>query len=378
MSQVDISYNTILNAIVSSGYTYETENRPGIKCHQIGSVNLELSLEKLPLLTTKEMHWKSIVTELIWFMRGEGNIKYLLDRGVNIWNKDAYKFYHRTATKMGAKEIFELDEYIALAKEGTTLQIVGKLTKRQFPAGYVGANYGVQWRDWHNPDEQYGCDQLKALFDNLSRPNPINRRHIVTAWNPAELSDTALPPCHWSWEVIVQPLTYIDRINFCHPGDQEHLSNLWDEMAKGNEEAETKLKQSLSDIPKYSMTLKWHQRSVDTFLGLPFNIASYAVLANFIGLCTEMVPTHIVGDLSNVHIYGPHMDVAKEQIARNPTKYGGPDLTFSDRLLEDVQQYKKGKLSFNKLIQDLVPEDFILENYESYGKLKADMFEETN
>ena len=377
MSQVDISYNTLLNAIISSGYIYETENRPGIKCQQINSVNLELSLEKLPLLTTKEMHWKSIVTELIWFLRGESNIKYLLDHGVNIWNKDAYRFYERTAKRMKAKEILGFDEYIAFAKEERTIEIIGELTKKRFYAGYVGINYGVQWRYWPDPDSDENLDQLQVLFDNLSRLNPISRRHIVTAWNPAELEDTALPPCHWSWEIIPRPLNYIDRINFCHPEDQEHLGKLWDEMAKGNEEAERKLKQSLADIPKYSMILKWHQRSVDTFLGLPFNIASYAVLASFIGLCTEMIATHIIGDLSNVHLYGPHIDVAKEQIQRNPTTYGGPDLSFSDRLLEDVDRYKKGKLSFEKLIKGLVPEDFMLENYESFGKLKADMFEET-
>jgi thymidylate synthase len=381
MSQIDVTYNRLLDSILKMGYNYRTANRPDIDCRQIASVNMEVTLETFPLITTKEMYWKGIVAELIWFLRGDQNIKFLVDNDVHIWDKDAYNWYKKLCSEQDTVAIDFID-FLTEVKAGTKNVALGDYTY-----GDVGLNYGVQWRKWAGHEkfpagprdyiDLVEFDQIKNLIVNLNKTNPINRRHIVTAWNPDEVNDTALPPCHWSWEIIPRPLFLHDRINLCRQEDQEPLAELWGEMSKGNKEAEEKLRKSLVHIPKYAFTLKWHQRSVDTFLGLPFNIASYALLAHIIGELTEMLPLELIGDLSNVHIYGPHNEMVTEQLSRNPLEYPGCHLELSERFVADVEKFKKGKLSIDLLFKQLQISDFQVPDYESFGKLKAEMFEPT-
>lgn len=225
MSKVDIIYHDLSKAIVDYGYWYKDDSRDK-RCKQISSAAIQIPLDKFPLLTTKKMFTKGIVGELIWFLRGESNIQYLNDNGIHIWDDDANNFS---------------DD------------------------GNVGRNYGVQWRDWSKTcvsgdsccSGEEPLDQIFNLIQNLKK-KPIGRRHIVTAWNPAELGMTALPPCHWAWEVIPRPL---------FDWEKEKMAELKIiELDLKRSEIKSFI-DNVDNVPQYGFDLKWHQRSVDTFLG---------------------------------------------------------------------------------------------------------------
>jgi len=320
---------------------------------------------------------------LLWFLKGDSHVSTLNHSGVTIWNKDTYNFY------------LKMYEKYPLGKEKLTFEQWEEKQKTTKPthSGDAGRHYGVQWRSWTQINQASidglavysSFDQIQTLLDNLRKPNPINRRHIVTAWNPAELDQTALPPCHWAFEVIPRPLSYTQRIEYSG-GDKVYLETLWSEgIGKNNQEAKDLLEDNLKHVPKWGFTLKWHQRSVDTFLGLPFNIASYALLAYIIGSIVDMVPLTIIGDLSNVHFYTKpensesksHIELVKEQLSRNPNAFKGPQLSFSENYLQELNLYKTGSISFDAFINTLSHEDFVFENYESFGAIKGDMYEPT-
>jgi thymidylate synthase len=375
MAGIDKMYHSLANSIIDYGYWYTDESR-GIRCKQLSDVKLDIPLQKeFPLLTTKKMFTKGVVAELIWFLRGDNNIKFLVNNGVNIWNKDAYNWYLKNLVvdeddvDNMTKDIVTFVDYI---KEGVDW---GEECKPDYTYGDIGRNYGVQWRKWSNFDWINGephwteeVDQIKNLIDNI-RKKPIGRRHIVTAWNPAEIAGTALPPCHWSFEILPRPLYLFER---------EQLFNNNEILEKsGYGDMDNDSRHKLFDknsIQNYGFTLKWHQRSVDTFLGLPFNIASYGLLAHIIGQMTGMLPLNLVADLSNVHFYEPHIEIIKEQLKRNPEKYPGCQFKFND---ETIRMFNKvnEKTNFDTLFQSLEVEDFIFENYNSYDKLNAEMFE---
>lgn len=305
MAKIDFIYHDLSKAIIDYGYWYKDESRDK-RCKQISSATLSIPLNSFPLLTTKKIFTKGIVGELIWFLRGDSNVKYLNDNGITIWNDDAANYSDN---------------------------------------GDVGRNYGVQWRDWTNTCDDKCCnesvDQIFNLVNNIKK-KPIGRRHIVTAWNPAELNKTALPPCHWAFEIIPRPL--FDFEKKLYP-DQE-----------------------------YGFDLKWHQRSVDTFLGLPFNIASYALLANILGKLINFVPLNIIGDLSNVHFYEPHIEIINEQLQRDTDLHQRCDLTFSQKFEDLVKSYQDGKIILDDFFKQIEIDDFKFDNYTSFGKLKADMY----
>ena len=318
MAKIDQSYLGLENEILANGFKYEDPNRKGINRIQIPTFTFDHKFEDgFPAITTKRLFWKGIVGELIWFLRGDTNLNYLHDNGITIWDKDAANFSSK---------------------------------------GELGRIYGAQWRKWLNPydegEEFTYLDQIDNLLKNL-KGSPMGTQHIVTAWNPAELESMALPPCHWSFEILVQPLSKIES--------QEHPS-----------EDET-------DAPIYGFTLKWHQRSVDTFLGLPFNIASYALLAHIIAEITGMVPLAVEGDLSNVHLYEPHLDVVKEQMSRSTRLWNSKtDLVLSDNFKNLCTLYNKGDISLDDLFIQTSIEDFTLTPYSSYPPLKATMLARDN
>ena len=332
MSKIDFIYHDLSKAIIDYGYWYKDDSRDK-RCKQISSAAIQIPLDKFPLLTTKKMFTKGIVGELIWFLRGESNIQYLNDNGIHIWDDDADNFS---------------DD------------------------GNVGRNYGVQWRDWSKTcvsgdsccSGEEPLDQIFNLIQNLKR-KPIGRRHIVTAWNPAELGMTALPPCHWAWEVIPRPL-------FDWEKEKMAESKIIELDLKRSEIKE--FIDNVDNVPQYGFDLKWHQRSVDTFLGLPFNIASYALLAKIIEKLTGYIALNIVGDLSNIHFYEPHIEIVTEQLQRDPLLHEGCNLQFSERFNESISEYHKGRLVLDDVINSLEIDDFIFENYQSFDKLKADMY----
>jgi thymidylate synthase len=379
--KLDFDYHQILTQIKEQGYEYSTDNRSTVHCKQLSSVYLPITLTEFPILTTKEVNFKNIVTELLWFLRGEDNIKFLVDNGCNIWNKDAYNWYVKEMAIKG-RPTHEIKEYIRQLKES------GKLLDAGFVYGDVGRNYGVQWRDWTNfqentelhdknyPDtyERDSFDQIQTLLDNLRKPNPISRRHIVTAWNPAEISQTTLPSCHWAFEIIPFPLNLAQKIMYSGQ-DPIYLNGLWEAAFKNKEkdlEAKEILLDKIKHVSDYGFTLKWHQRSVDTFLGLPYNITSYALLSYIIGKLTNMIPFSIIGDLSNVHIYSSHFEAVEKQMANIKMHRPAPVLTFSDNFKKAVEEFEENGI-FEDFISKIVVEDFILTGYESCGEIKAEM-----
>ena len=181
------------------------------------------------------------------------NIKYLVDNGINIWNKDAYNY-----AKLKCNYNCNIEKFISDVKKSN------KFHGYTFKLGNLGKIYGAQWRNWRSYNQGFdeaqrkngnlikGLDQISNLIKEL-KETPMSTKHIVTAWNPAELDEMALPPCHWSFEILVEPLDFNDRSNIANPtnGSIVKYPEFWDKL----------------NVPKYQFTLKWHQRSVDTFLG---------------------------------------------------------------------------------------------------------------
>jgi len=374
MAQVDIQYGQLLQAIMDYGYEYTTENRKGVICKQISSAMLNLELTEFPMVTTKEMYLKGIVGELLWFLKGDTNIKWLVDNNINIWNKDAYTWYVKEYQESGYSEQNMHD-----IKDWLTYVVAGERPHNTDDfqiAGDVGRNYGAQWTNWQGPDRAKegleGINQIQVLIDNLRKDNPINRRHIVTAWNPAETGETALPACHWAFEILPRPLTVADKVKFSG-GDIVYLDGLWTQAyTKNDDEANEILKKEIAHVPDYGFTLKWHQRSVDTFLGLPFNIASYGVLAMIIGRLTMMKPLEIIGDLSNIHIYEPHFKAVTEQLKNDPNRHSGCGFEITAKGEPKFEEFDKhGNVYL--LMEQLEIDDFTFPGYESYDKVSAEM-----
>tara|TARA_R110002049_G_scaffold13187_3_gene57716 strand:+ start:92 stop:1123 length:1032 start_codon:yes stop_codon:yes gene_type:complete len=338
MAKIDESYHNLLNNILEDGFKYEDPNRKGVNRIQIPSYTIKHDFENgFPAITTKKLYWKGVAGELIWFLMGDTNIKYLVDNGINIWNKDAYNYY----LKKGGELSYES------WKLALSCDLHGEY-------GDLDRVYGAQWRNW--ADEK-GIGYIHSTIDQISnlikglKENPMGTRHIVTAWNPAELDDMALPPCHWSFEVLVEPLSVSKQTLFKK-----------DNSEKGWTVSENR--------PKHQFTLKWHQRSVDTFLGLPFNIASYALLAHIIGKLTNMKPKGIIGDLSNVHIYEPHLDAVKEQLSRNINEHGECELHTVNNSILNINPKEE---NLDELFRLLMIQDFELRNYNSHSRIPAKM-----
>ena len=356
MAKIDKTYHELLNDILKNGFKYEDPNRKGVTRIQIPSYQIQHNFKDgFPAITTKQLYWKGIVGELLWFLKGDTNIKYLVDNGINIWNKDAYNYYKNRNKEF---KVVDIDTWIEWIKSGKSPH-----------GGDLGRVYGAQWRDWrgefHLLDDSYKIDQISNLIKGL-KENPMGTRHIVTAWNPAELDDMALPPCHWSFEILVEPLTHTIR-------RKKYIGSNYPTVKDGFPVSSSMMDKD--NFPKYQFTLKWNQRSVDTFLGLPFNIASYALLAHIIGKMTNMVPKGIIGDLSNVHIYEPHMDAVKEQLSRDVNKYEDSELMISTLTQTNLNNdnFKHNDVMRHIDNGNIDIKDFTLFDYKSYPSIKAEM-----
>lgn len=351
MAIIDRGYHKLLQNIINQGFTYEDLNRKEVNRIQIPSYTFTHDFKDgFPAITTKKLYWKGVVGELIWFLRGDTNIKYLVDNNINIWNKDTYNYYKRFYSGAGEVKLLTFEEWF---EERHSFMEVG----------YLGRIYGAQWRDWTNPYESNSLDQISSLIKEL-KENPTGTKHIVTAWNPAELNNMALPPCHWSFEVLVEPISFKERVKICLGKYPSYSEN----------EIVFKLNDNVLLCEKYQFTLKWHQRSVDTFLGLPFNIASYALLAQIIGKMTNMIPKSIIGDLSNVHIYEPHLEAVKAQLNRDMNHHSNCELIICDNWIEMVETHLNNELTtMDDVLNETDIKDFRLENYKSYPKIPAEM-----
>ena len=249
--------------------------------------------EGFPLLTTKKMYLRPIAEELLWFIKGDTNVKYLVDRNVKIWNEWPYEDFKKSEDFNGET----LEEFVEKIKNDDDF------AKKH---GNLGPVYGAQWRNFNNE----GTDQLMKLIDSLKN-NPFSRRHIISAWNPSQVDEMALPPCHTLMQFYVS-------------SDKKYLS------------------------------CQLYQRSADTFLGVPFNIASYALLTCMLAQVCGYEPKEFIHTIGDAHIYKDHFDVVKTQIEREPLPL--PRLVLN----KDIDN-----------LFDFKIEDIKLEGYQSHGPLKG-------
>lgn len=305
MNNLDKSYQGLLRDILDNGIIKDDRTGTGTLSVFGRQIRHKMS-EGFPLLTTKKMAVKSMITELKWFLKGDTNIKYLVDNGCNIWNGDAYKKY---------KTVWEYDLDEPLPIEGFVNRIK---TDEDFARvwGELGPIYGKQWRDWkinlinpHTMEFVSPVDQIANLIHDL-KTNPDSRRLMVSAWNVGELNTMTLPPCHYGFQVYTKEMTLEERIEW----NYEHTDPLSRSMDYFPEHLDS------MGVPKRKISLMWNQRSVDTLLGLPFNIASYGLLLILIAKEVNMVPDELVGNLGDTHLYLNHITQAKEQIKREPYK----------------------------------------------------------
>jgi thymidylate synthase len=302
-----------------------------------------------------------MVTELLWFLRGDTNIKFLLDYDCHIWDGDAYKNY--TNKFLGYEDVPSKEEFIKEIK-----------TNNEFAKkwGELGPIYGKQWRQWGDGDEYVDgivymkyppIDQITNLVNEL-KTNPDSRRLMVSAWNVGELDQMVLPPCHYGFQVYTRELRLIERINIAIE------KGLTTKTAHLSEEDYWKWCDE-RNIPKRTISLMWNQRSVDTFLGLPFNIASYGLLLEIIAKEVNMIPDELIGNLGDTHLYLNHIEQAKEQMHRRP--YDLPKVQITERNWYQHEKVKEhlGEKTFSEKIMSYRPECFELIGYESHPKIKA-------
>jgi len=351
MNELDKQYQELLQDILDNGV--EKKDRTGTGTLSVFGRQIRHKMsEGYPLLTTKKMYFKGIVIELLWFLRGDTNIKYLIDNDCHIWDGDVYKKYKKEWSKyVPGDGSFKESEYntskpheaIPYTKEEfiNKIKTDGEFAKKW---GDLGPVYGKQWRDWGgpkwvqpNPNKGYlakhfkkenGIDQIQNSI-NLLKTDPDSRRNIVSAWNPSDLDQMTLPPCHYGFQVYTRELSDGERLWIC--SQRHHIrfgTNDGPTWYNPDNPDRDKLKWMTEDqrqlcdsknIPTRAITLMWNQRSVDTFLGLPFNIASYGLLLEIIAKEVNMVPDELIGNLGDVHLYKNHIEQAKEQIGRKYT-----------------------------------------------------------
>ena len=294
MNSLDTQYQSLLQTILD--YGVDKSDRTGTGTKSIFGYTIRHKMkEGFPLLTTKKMAVKSIMTELKWFLKGRTDIQYLRDNDCKIWDGD-------------------------YEKSGRT-------------DGTLGPIYGKQWRSWD------GIDQIQNLIDEL-KTNPDSRRLMVSAWNVGELDQMVLPPCHYGFQVYTKELNLAERFTWYGNkiGSHMHHDHIEQEMNENN-------------VPTRVISLMFNQRSVDTFLGLPFNIASYGTLLQLIADECNMIAGELIGNLGDVHLYSNHIEQAKEQIVREPYKLPTIELSNVDIL--------KGEF------------DYEIKDYEYHPTIKA-------
>ena len=350
MNNLDKQYTSLLQDILDNGI--EKKDRTGTGTLSVFGRQIRHKMsEGFPLLTTKKMAWKTVVAELLWFLRGDTNIKFLLDYDCHIWDGDAYKNFKVYAdtvvqgymegdilgSQPSTDRLFSNpDDLVVLTKE----EFIKKIkTDDDFAKewGNLGPIYGKQWRNWEREVVNYSgmkydsepVDQIKNLIQDLKN-DPDSRRLMVNAWNVGELDQMVLPPCHYGFQLYTRELTYKERYDYWFNHNYETG------MEKNYKITPDFDDKYYTPTPKRAISLMWNQRSVDTFLGLPFNIASYALLLEIIAKEVGMISDELIGNLGDTHLYLNHIDQAKEQIGRPLTfderyaMYTGNDKTWEE------------------------------------------------
>jgi thymidylate synthase len=341
-----IQYHDLLRKILAEGREKGSarDNMPPTLGVSDGRIKMDL-FEGFPLLTTKKMAWKSIIHELLWFLRGETNIKYLVDNDINIWNGDAYRWYLKRFNELKNQEDIEpcsMEEFIEKVKDG-------RYSFQDYKMGDLGKIYGYQWRN-HN-----GVDQVRDVIEGL-RNNPYSRYHIIDSWNKSDFREMALPPCHLLYQFIVRPFNENDKIDFLNKYFLMYDQVPWTlEMLKNQKDVDEQF-----NIPKFYLDLNMYQRSCDTFLGVPFNLASMSLLCMIIAKTVKMEPGIALWLGGDVHIYLDHIPLVKKQLERTPHRL--------------PQMFIKKDLNSITDIEALTIEDFVLSQYSHDDAIKGELF----
>ena len=323
-NHVDEQYLNLVNKIIKEGVVKHT--RAG-DTRSIFGVQMRFNLQEgLPMLTTKKMFARGVIHELLWFLKGDTNIKYLVDNGTHIWDDDAYRYYielfknYHEEDNYLSKEVF-LDN----VKRSTVSISLRNRDGSAYKFGDLGPVYGKQWRNWGGglkpimlSDQTFQyvgykpVDQIKEVIETL-RKNPDDRRMIISAWNPSDVPQMALPPCHYSFQFYTKLLTVEER--------QKLYQETFGLEGATVEDMDT------HNIPTRKLSCMWNQRSVDILLGLPFNILSYSILTHLVAQCCNMVPDELIFSGGDVHVYENQIETyEKEQKDRNPHRYALPKL----------------------------------------------------
>jgi thymidylate synthase len=361
MNTLDKKYTDLLQDILDNGVTKQDRTGTGTLSVFGRQIRHKMS-DGFPLLTTKKMAWKTMVTELLWFLRGDTNIKFLVDNGCHIWDGDCFANYIKHNPNADEQMISDASHMVNIKE-----WFINKIkTDDEFAYkwGDLGPVYGAQWRSWHwrsepfLPEEKHVIyttegkpvtwsrekyiDQIANLINDL-KTNPDSRRLMVNAWNVGELDRMVLPPCHYGFQVYTRELSESERFKWYGNkiGSHMHHDHIEQEMNDNN-------------VPTRAISLMWNQRSVDTGLGLSFNIASYSLLLMMIAKQVNMVLDEVIGNLGDVHLYLNHIEPIKEQLTREP--YPLPTVKISDRVVNDISEYTL--------------DDIILENYQSHPTIK--------
>lgn len=331
MKNVDQQYQELLLDILENGCRRNSRSGEVIS---VFDRNIKINMsDGFPLLTTKKMFFKGSFHEMLWMLKGETNIKYLISNNVHIWDDDAYRFYcelmnkHNSIPSIDRYTFFDKDVFLSHCLKQTKIRILDN--NQLYTFGDLGPVYGSQWRNFNND----GIDQIENIITSL-RTNPDDRRLICTAWNPSQLHNMALPPCHYNFQLYTRPLREDERKQIMVN------RNITD----------------LATVPTHELSLKWIQRSCDFFLGVPFNISGYALLLSIIAHCVNMTTGTLTGSFGDCHIYANHIDAVKEQLRRDPCLYKLPSLKIN---------------TASQDINNIQFDDLEIINYESYPKISA-------
>lgn len=406
-------YRKLVETILEKG-TYKEPARDGMpgSLSYFGYQFRHNLAEGFPLLTTKKLSFKNIVVELLWFLRGDTNIKYLVDNGCNIWNEDAYNYYVKIASKNTDSswsaiyletehgfKMFTFEDFERAIKTLNRSILEKDYSAHGYTLGDCGMQYGKLWRDWEglvrpevlsiNTDEmsEYemqkfkeqwekalretdkpliissklqpkylskGVDQIKKLIEGL-KESPTGRRHIVTAWNPSTLEDMALNACHAFVQFNCRELHHAERIKWCQLNLSHNGEVAWDF-------------QNDNRIPKYYLDCQMYQRSADMFLGVPFNIASYSLLTHILAKLCNMIPGEFIHTFGDAHIYDNHLDQIKEQLTREEKPL--PKLLISPWLDQSISE-KHFENDLNEWIHSISPSDFGIDQYDPHPPIKG-------
>ena len=368
-NRLDEQYQRLLQDIIDFGV--DKKDRTGTGTKSIFGYTIHHNMRNgFPLLTTKKVAFKTMATELMWFLMGDTNIKYLVENGCNIWNGDAYKGYEKECDAYGVDPM-SMEQFIqGIKNSNQDSHFIPDLTG--YKLGDLGPIYGKQWRRWTNTSKGWikdswferEIDQIANLINDL-KTNPDSRRLMVSAWDVGSIDLMVLPPCHYGFQVYTRELSRQERIENYNSKFENKIEVPFIKLNLGDA-IENTIDMTLSqvNIPTRAISLMWNQRSVDTFLGLPFNIASYGLLLEIIAKEVNMVPDQLIGNLGDVHLYLNHIEQAKEQIDREP--FALPTLKHLK-----ADSFYKSLSEDQSLYSHLDNNDFELVNYQSHPAIKA-------